>query len=93
MIFYIQADLSDHCTVDFNVTIITKIMENLTPICQRYTDVMANKYNLQNNLFHRIYDMRVMIQLTSVITNLQAMANVLQTIQVCCYMYNLCSYV
>ena len=66
---------------NFNKT----IMQEFTPICQRYTDVMAHKYFLQHLLFNetKLYDATVIIQLTLVIIKLQVMANSLQTAQVC----------
>ena len=85
MIFYIQADSSNHCTVDFNAIDVKKIMGNFKSICQRYTDVMAHKYYLQHHLFRRTNNTTVVMQLVPVIISLQAMANVLQTIQVCSY--------
>ena len=59
-------------------------MGHFTPICQRYTDVMAHKYYLQHLSFYRNYNATVVKQLTSVIVNLQVLAKSLQTIQVCC---------
>ena len=67
------------------------IMANFTPVCQRYTDVMAHKYYLQHLLFNGTNNATatVLINLTSVIIKLQVMANSLQTIQVyaCVYSY------
>ena len=61
-------------------------MENFTPICRRYTDVMAHKYYLQDLLFNRTQadtTSTVIIKLTLIIINLQVMANDYQTAQVC----------
>ena len=63
------------------------ILGEFTPICQRHTDVMAHKFYLQHLLFNRTYDATVVVQLTSVITNLQVLANALQSIQVCLLKY------
>ena len=64
-------------------------MENFTPICQRYTDVMAHKYYLQNISFNGIKfnDTMVITNLTLVIIKLQLMASTLQTAQVCVHLY------
>ena len=61
------------------------IMANFTPVCQRYTDVMAHKYYLQHLLFNGTNNATatVLMNLTSVIIKLQVMANSLQTVQVC----------
>ena len=58
-------------------------MQEFTPICKRYTDVMAHKYFL-HLLFNetKLNDATVIIQLTLVIIKLQVMANSLQTAQV-----------
>ena len=68
---------------NFNV-----MMDNFTSICQRYTDVMAHKYYLQNLIFSgtKFNDM-VIKDLTLVIIKLQLMASILQTAQVCVYSY------
>ena len=59
-------------------------MNNFTSICQRYTDVMAHKYFLQDLLFNRTQlNTAAIIKLTSIIINLQVMANNYQTAQVC----------
>ena len=58
-------------------------MGRLTPICQRYTDVMAHKLHLQHLLFDgTLNDATIIIKLTLVIIKLQFMANSLQTAQV-----------
>ena len=68
---------------DFN-----RIMGKFTPICQRYTDVMAHKHYLQHLLFDgTLNDATIIIKLTLVIIKLQFMANSLQTAQVCVYSY------
>ena len=76
-----MAASNNQCTIN-SVTDIEIIMGKFTPICQRYTDVMAHKYYLQHLLLHRTNDATVLIQLTSVIASLQTSANSLQTIQV-----------
>ena len=59
-------------------------MGKFTPICQRYTDVMAHKHYLQHLLFDgTLNDATIIIKLTVVIIKLQFMANSLQTAQVC----------
>ena len=59
-------------------------MKNFTPICQRYTDVMAHKYFLQDLLFNRTQlNTAAIIKLTLIIINLQVMANNYETAQVC----------
>ena len=59
-------------------------MTEFTPICQRYTDVMAHKYYLQDILFDRtIKDALVIERLTLIISKLQTMAYNLKTAQVC----------
>ena len=60
-------------------------MEAFTPICQRYTDVMAHKYYLQHTLFQETRDFSAVAtkQLTLVVIKLQTLANHLQTAQVC----------
>ena len=64
-------------------------MENFTDICQRYTDVMAHKYYLNNLLFNetKLIDTIVITKLTLVIIKLQLMASILQTAQVCVHSY------
>ena len=63
-------------------------MGKFTPICQRYTDVMAHKHYLQHLLFDgTLNDATIIIKLTIVIIKLQFMANSLQTAQVCVYSY------
>ena len=64
------------------------IMEKFSPICQRYTDVMAHKYYLQHLLFNETIARAVGVNLTSVIVKLQAMGNSLENVQV--RMYVLC---
>lgn len=63
------------------------IIKNFTPICQRYTDVMAHKYFLQHMLFQETKNPIAIIQLTLVVIKLQVLANHLQTAQVRGYMY------
>ena len=58
-------------------------MDNFTGTCQRYTDVMAHKYYLQELLFNKSINGTVTIQLALVIVKLQVMANSLQAIEVC----------
>ena len=64
---------------------LTKIIANLTPICQRYTDVMAHKYYLQHLLFNKTNNVTaaVIMNLTSVIMDLQFMGYSLEAAQVC----------
>ena len=62
------------------------IMANFTPICQRYTDMMAHKYYLQHLLFMELRNnamAALIMNITSVIIKLQVMANSLQNVQVC----------
>ena len=61
------------------------IMDNFTGTCQRYTDVMAHKYYLQDLLFNKSRSINgtVTIQLALLIVKLQVMANSLQAIEVC----------
>ena len=62
-------------------------MGKFTPVCQRYTDVMAHKHYLQCLLFDgKLSDATVIVKLTLVI-KLQFMANSLQTARVCVYSY------
>ena len=84
----------DDITLDYNNLLqnqsdsINKIMGKFTPICQRYTDVMAHKHYLQRLLFDgNLNNATVIIKLTLVIIKLQFMANSLQTAQVCVYSY------
>ena len=60
-------------------------MGTFTPICQRYTDVMAHKYYLEHILFQeaRNFSSVAIIQLTLFVIKLQVLANHLQTAQVC----------
>ena len=46
---------------------------------------MAHKYYLQEILFNELKEPMVIIKLTSIIINLQAVANTLQEAQVCLY--------
>ena len=65
-------------------------MENLSPICTRYTDVMAHKNYLQHVLFHanNVTNNGTISQLLISITiKLQVLAHNLQTAQVCSYIY------
>ena len=62
-------------------------MEKFTPICQRYTDVVAHKHFLQHYLFHRVTAPTVLVKLTSVIIKLQILANSLQAAQVSTDLY------
>ena len=59
-------------------------MRTFTPICQRYTDVMAHKYYLQHTLFQeaRNFSPVAIMQLTIVVIKLQVLASHLQTAQV-----------
>ena len=57
-------------------------MTKFTPICQRYTDVMAHKYYLQDTLFD-LTNASVIERLTLIISKLQTMAYNLKTAQVC----------
>ena len=74
------------------------IMAEFTPICQRYTDVMAHKFYLQDILLNGAKDTwlyatensEVIKALTSIIINLQSMAYYLQTAQVCCICISIC---
>ena len=59
-------------------------MEDLTPICRRYTDVMAHKYYLQHVLFH-VNDVPIAKLLINITIKLQVLAHYLQTAQVCSY--------
>ena len=59
-------------------------MKNLSPICKRYTDVMAHKNYLQHVLFHANNVTNASL-LTSVIIKLQVLGHNLQTAQVCSY--------
>ena len=64
------------------------IINIFRPICQRYTDVMAHKYYLQEVLFNKTNELKepmVITNLTSIIINLQVVANYLQEAQVCLY--------
>ena len=56
-------------------------MREFSPICQRYTDVLAHKYYLQHLLFNEAINDAVTIQLISVITKLQVMGNSLGNAQ------------
>lgn len=62
-------------------------MKKFTPVCQRFTDVMAHKHHLQHLLFNenRLNNATVIMQLALVIIKLQIMANSLETAQVCVY--------
>ena len=73
----------DNPTIEYVTNV---LMQKFTPICQRFTDVMAHKYYLQHLLFNRTYSPTDIIQLTLVIIKLQVLANSLQTAQVCNYM-------
>ena len=57
-------------------------MKKFTGICQRYTDVMAHKYYLQDILFTKTIDATLRKQLTSVIIKLQVMGFYLEKAQV-----------
>ena len=83
-----MAASNNQCTIN-SVADIEIIMGKFTPICQRYTDVMAHKYYLQHLLFNgtKLNNATVIIQLTLVVIKLQVMANSLQTAQVCVYPY------
>jgi len=60
-------------------------MEEFSPICQRYTDVMAHKYYLQHLLLNETIAPAVRVNLTSVIVKLQAMGYSLENVQVRTY--------
>ena len=74
------------------------IMAEFTPICQRYTDVMAHKFYLQDiwlngnkdTWLNATENREVIMALTSIIINLQSMAYYLQTAQVCCMWIPIC---
>ena len=85
-LFTLQPAASNHhhCKIN-NRNKVTAIMGEFTPICQRHIDVMAHKNYLQHLLFHKTHDAKVIMELTTVIINLQVLANTLQTLQVCCY--------
>ena len=57
-------------------------MGQFSPICQRYTDVMAHKYYLQHLLFNETIDPTVIVNLILVIVKLQAVGYSLENIQV-----------
>ena len=59
-------------------------MKNLSPICTRYTDVMAHKYYLQHVLFYANNE-NITKLLISITIKLQVLGHNLQTAQVCCY--------
>ena len=58
------------------------IMEEFSPICQRYTDVMAHKYYLQHLLLNKTIASAVTVNLTSVIVKLQAVGYSLENVRV-----------
>ena len=91
---YIMINLSDIVNIEvfqfnrsnesFNNRLSKIINGNFTPICQRYTDVMAHKYYLQDILFNGTnLHTSVIIKLTSIITDLQVLAKYYHTAQVC----------
>ena len=59
-------------------------MDNLSPICQRYTDVMAHKYYLQHVLFH-VNNETIAKLLISITIKLQVLAHNLQAAEVSSY--------
>ena len=68
----------------FNNRLSEIINETFTPICQRYTDVMAHKYYLQDILFNGTkLNTTVIKKLTLIIINLQVLAKYYHTAQVC----------
>ena len=68
----------------FNNRLSEIIDETFTPICQRYTDVMAHKYYLQDILFNGTrLNTAVIIKLTLIIINLQVLVKYYHTAQVC----------
>ena len=85
LLFYICFNHLSQESMHLKINNFKTIMQEFTPICQRYTDVMAQKYFLQHLLFNetKLNDATVIIQLTLVIIKLQVMANSLQTAQVC----------
>ena len=63
------------------------IMETFTPICQRYTDVMAHKYYLKYLLFNKTnLNSTVIIKLVLIVIDLQVLAKYYHTAQVCVHM-------
>ena len=79
-------DLS-HYRTERHINATQIIMKKFTPICQRYTDVMAHRYFLEHMLFQETNNPIAIIQLTLVVIKLQVLANSLQTAQVCRYMH------
>ena len=68
----------------FNNRLSEIINETFTLICQRYTDVMAHKYYLQDILFNGTrLNTAVIIKLTLIIIDLQVLAKYYHTAQVC----------
>ena len=68
----------------FNNRLSEIINETFTPICQRYTDVMAHKYYLQDILFNGTkLNSTVITKLTLIIINLQELAMYYHNTQVC----------
>ena len=93
IIIYVSQDSKDLRSSNFDT-----IMANFTPICQRYTDVMAHKFYLQDIWLNGTKDIwlngtknpKVIMALTSIIIKLQSMAYNLQTAQVCCMCIPIC---
>ena len=77
----------------FNNRLSEIINKTFTPICQRYTDVMAHKYYLQDILFNGTkLNTTVITKLTLIIINLEVLAKYYHTAQVCVYLYYLYMY-
>ena len=85
ILFNICSNYLSQESIHLKINNFKTIMQKFTPICQRYTDVMAHKYFLQHLLFNetKLNDATVIMQLTLVIIKLQVMANSLQIAQVC----------
>jgi len=82
---YVSQDSKDLRSSNFDT-----IMAEFTPICQRYNDVMAHKFYLQDIWLNATENPKVIRALTSIIINLQSMAYNLQTAQVCCMCISIC---
>ena len=93
-VYKLLTKLYDDTTLGYNNLLqnpsntINIIMGKFTPICQRYTNIMAHKHYLQRLLFDgNLNNATVIVKLILVIIKLQLMANSLQTAQVCVYSY------
>ena len=65
-----------------NINIVNAIYRNLSATCRRYTDVLAYKYQFQKQLFKNAsQENNVLLLLTSLVSNLQALAMKLQEIE------------